>query len=333
MFSFSGSVLQMDEEIFLISSERGQNSCFLYRQDFFSRKPVSCPVQGEFVHRGELLKRIDGLSSKQLPILSWQQPFREKFKDYFDRSQKLFEKKELQKVVPVVFERAKHSLTKPEWAFMMKSLLKNKTPYIYSAWDENGGVIGKTPEILFKVEKNILKTMALAGTRPLADVERISLLEDAKELFEHNWVVESLVEKLEELGKVSVGETGVTRHGILEHLKTPIEVKLENKPSYEEICRVLHPTPALGGVPQEKALSLLKKWDVGVERGVFGAPIGFQTEDLSLCLVAIRSLQWSKEDIRIGSGCGLVEKSQSDREWDELSSKRKSVKKALGIEE
>jgi len=48
-------------------------------------------------------------------------------------------------------------------------------------------------------------------------------------------------------------------------------------------------------------------------------------------LVAIRNIQWDKNKSYIGSGCGIVKKSELNKEWAELTLKRNSVKKYLGL--
>ena len=59
---------------------------------------------------------------------------------------------------------------------------------------------------------------------------------------------------------VMVGETGIMELSHLYHLRTIITAKDSTK-SLVEWAKLLHPTPALGGEPREKALALLQKYE------------------------------------------------------------------------
>ena len=62
----------------------------------------------------------------------------------------------------------------------------------------------------------------------------------------------------------------------LYHLRTIITAKDSTK-SLVEWAKLLHPTPALGGEPREKALALLQKYEAH-ERGMYAAPFGFMKD-------------------------------------------------------
>ena len=65
------------------------------------------------------------------------------------------------------------------------------------------------------------------------------------------------------------GHYGVSSH--LYHLRTIITAKDSTK-SLVEWAKLLHPTPALGGEPREKALALLQEYE-SHERGMYAAPL------------------------------------------------------------
>jgi len=187
------------------------------------------------------------------------------------------------------------------------------------------GMAGITPELLFHVRGCFLTTMALAGTCPL---DGPSLLNDKKERWEHDVVIEHIVECLNVLGAITVHETKDVRFPTLRHLRTPITVELNQAPSFDDLVARLHPTAALGGWPRAAALNFLS--DHHEDRGRFGAPFGFLTPDEMLCAVAIRSVQWKGRTARVMSEAGVVAGSQADREWRELELKRQSTLKLLG---
>jgi menaquinone-specific isochorismate synthase len=48
-------------------------------------------------------------------------------------------------------------------------------------------------------------------------------------------------------------------------------------------------------------------------------------------LVAIRMVAWHGEEVRIPSGCGVIEESRLVNEWRELRLKREAVRAAFGV--
>lgn len=272
--------------------------------------------------------------------LEFNQPSSLEFKRQFELVQKAIASKEINKAVPVIFECATSSITKSMRASYIRHLLQNvqvATPYGYLT--PTSGMLGASPEVLFSYDATTgeLKTMALAGTRS-SELEKVQSLEkDEKEIYEHALVVKGLREKLEQLGDWQVSPTYVWNLGALCHLRTDIQIEFENKPDplklFQEMGMRLHPTAALGVSPIHVDFRFLKKCDSTVSRGAFGAPFGvFSPHGKSIVLVAIRNMAWLESgEVRIGSGCGITEKSEFHNEWQELELKRKSVKAMLGI--
>lgn len=260
----------------------------------------------------------------------FQQPVRDDFlrtmKDLHER----IAEEELIKAVPVVFETLEQPKLPLPWMTWTKRALKlSEDLWAYGFWTKEEGMVGLTPEVLFRKKGFDVQTMALAGTRELSGP---SLLTDAKELFEHQVVVDDIKAVLAPYGKVQQECIREKSLPWLKHLFTPIKVELENEISAEQLARAMHPTPALGGFPRQRAWDWLKAQPEASMRGRFGAPFGVQVEqDRAVMIVAIRSVLYEKGLLKIGSGCGVVEASDAEREWDELELKRDSVRKALGI--
>jgi len=271
----------------------------------------------------------------------WHGPKRSEFDQDFGDLQAHFQAGKLRKAVPVFFEHADGPVSPAQTArWIAASLRAPETLLPYGCWTERGGMLGASPEVLFEVRGGTLKTMALAGTlaappRGAAEAEA-SFLADPKERKEHNLVVEGVVDALAPLGAVTVGPTRILKLPGLWHLQTPIEAALREDPQMENLVRRLHPTPALGGSPRDASLDWLRRQDLKAgeaeRRGGFGAPFGVQSPDGSLfCVVAVRSLQWDHKRMHIGAGCGIIQESRPEREWEELRRKRETVKRLLGI--
>lgn len=258
-------------------------------------------------------------------LLQFSQPSEEAF---IERTKSLLDsiaRQEIRKAVPVEFEIAtSHSNEIP-----ISSLPSSPQLFPYGFWTEEEGMLGATPEILFQLEGLNLKTMALAGT---ASLESPSLLENAKEMHEHRLVIEDIQNSLKPFGEVKIGDTQEKLLPTLKHLFTPIEVSLREAVAPEKLIPALHPTAALGGFPRAEARQWLSEQPEASMRRRFGAPFGYVDGDSALFLVAIRNIQRFDEKIWLGSGCGVVEGSQPEREWEELKLKRRSVREMLGLQ-
>ena len=360
----SGAILQLDENRFfvanqlhlvesfkdsLVDEQLAENCAVIYAPTFFFNKeaPVTYLTQEFAIFTREEL--LSSLLKKEIekPFLSWREPEKSRFTKYFEEAQKAFGEEDLKKVVPVVFAKSTYEFKTSHLLFVLKKLLDSslQTVWIYGLWLEKRGFLGATPELLFRQSpgKPQIESMALAGTLPLKDkAQREPLLKDQKELSEHQWVVDDIRKKFLSLGEVQVEETKVLNLPTLEHLKTSIFVEPSRDYSFSELMKVMHPTPALGGVPSEQTDELLRKWNLDEERETFGAPFGLEWSDgqgikEKSCVVGIRNMDWCKKEgasysVRLGSGCGLVQASQLEQEWQELFAKRKSVLKMMGLD-
>jgi menaquinone-specific isochorismate synthase len=270
------------------------------------------------------------MSETPLSAASFFQPSFEKFQISFQDIQGRIHRGEIEKAVPVVFAEAPIVPSAAQKArILYQALEAHPELYVFGYWDPVSGIIGATPEVLFHLKENKLKTMALAGTKPRDEEE--SLLRDPKELREHQLVIEDIKLRLEKLGWVKVDETRIAEFGTLSHLRTYLEAEV-SLASVEDLMKRLHPTAALGVFPRNYGIQWMKELPYQNQRGVFGAPFVFSlSHSETIALVAIRCLQWDENGSQIGSGCGIVEASNLQKEWKELALKRDSVMKALGL--
>lgn len=269
------------------------------------------------------------------PQIEWQPPSFADFTALFDSARQDMLRGEFKKIVPVLFEHGRFRGSKTAWRWFLRRLTSvpaNMWAYGYSY--QSHGMLGMTPELLFRSVGSGYRTMALAGTRPPG--QSAELLRDPKELREHRFVVDDLVRRLAPFGNVEVEPVSLLELPGISHLATSIRFE-ENgaeRMSFAEMVRRLHPTAALGVSPRTEAGERwLRQADRGVRRRTFGAPFGLEREDHhGLALVAIRNVQWTRDEIRVGAGAGLLPESNIEREFDELRQKREQVKALLGIE-
>lgn len=304
--------------------------------DFFldDPHPWRHPAEWEDVGIEEFAARFD---AEPCPQIDWERLPLDAFEPVFHAAREAMARGDFQKIVPVLFENGRFLDSRQPWRWFL-SRLRSVPPglYAYGFSYNRHGMIGATPETLFAAESGGYRTMALAGTRPVA--RAADMLDDPKERREHRLVVDDIVRRLAPFGNVEFGPVGLLQLPSIAHLMTPIffqESGGGEKMSFAEMVRRLHPTAALGASPRTPAGERwLREADRGVKRRAFGAPFGLEREDRSaLALVAIRNVQWSGERVRIGSGAGLLPESRLEREFEELRQKRDQVKALFRIEQ
>lgn len=194
--------------------------------------------------------------------------------------------------------------------------------------------VGAPPERLLKLSGRTLETEALAGSAPRGRTEaddarhRTHLCEREVEGREHGLVVDAIVDRLGDHA-VSIGERHVRRLATVQHLRTPITATLEEGAHVLELVEVLHPTPAVGGVPRDSALEMIDALE-SFDRGWYAAPVGwFDAAGDGEFAVGIRSGLVDGQDLHLFAGNGIVTGSEPTAEWDELELKFEAVLEVL----
>ncbi len=293
----------------------------VYSTDFFLEKTAPWTTY-QHVHTSLSIP----LETKIPGRVVWEAPDAATFEKQFLWAQEKFQSGELTKVVLTTETRAPKTIS-PD-VFLENAL--GKIPahtHMYGQWTPAGGFIGYTPEVLLSLSgKSELHTMALAGTSSLEDIEKNLYSEIIKH--EHLWVVEDIAQTLEPFGKVRAGAMKTLELETLAHLQTNISLEISQQQSRSDWIRTLHPTPALGTAPR-KEWKQLQPFRKGY--GSFGAPFAVATsENETTAVVGTRQLAWDEKYYYIRCGCGVVQDSRLDDEWNELLLKIKSVKKRFG---
>lgn len=269
------------------------------------------------------------IDSAKIP---WQTPPRDDFSNALEKLKDHFKKGKLSKAVPYIFATAKHQMTQEQHAHSIRNIIGyalNSQTTIYGFWGDPEGMLGATPELLFKsFSGQKIKTAAIAGTEKNGIG---TLLNDPKIHSEHHWVVQGIIESLKPFGRAQIGEPKILKLPKLSHLMTPIEVIPDKEFTFQDLVQALHPTPALGAYPRLQGMEWLKEYDKPLQRKRFGAPFGYSMPQHSACHVGIRNMQWRADEMRIGAGCGVVMESDPEAEWDELMLKMAAIKEILAV--
>lgn len=197
---------------------------------------------------------------------------------------------------------------------------------------------GATPEILVQIKGKNLKTMALAGSmrRGRDPVEDSFLAQELKaskkDRHEHKLVVDSIVRRINPWAAeiLKEEEPQIYTLSYIHHLLTPITVALKEPVGALTLVELLHPTPALGGSPREKALEFIRNAEP-VPRGWFAGPVGWIDHEMNgEFAVAIRSTVAQERRVWFYAGAGIVADSIPVNEWAETALKFQPMFAALG---
>ncbi|MCP3141979.1 isochorismate synthase [Pyxidicoccus xibeiensis] len=189
--------------------------------------------------------------------------------------------------------------------------------------------LGSTPETLCRVDGRVLETEALAGTAAPGQAE--GLRGHDKDLREHDSVVRYILATLRPLaeGVTSDAEPALLTLKNVVHLRTGIRAELREGVSAAQVVSAMHPTPAVGGFPRERALSFLVEHE-GLDRGWYAGPVGWVGPKRAHLMVALRSALVRGAKARLFVGVGLVAGSTAESEWRETEMKSLAMLRALG---
>ncbi|MHA2250712.1 MAG: isochorismate synthase [Candidatus Kariarchaeaceae archaeon] len=196
---------------------------------------------------------------------------------------------------------------------------------------------GATPEVLAEVKGDYFQTVALAGSigrssdKSEDELLGKELMNSTKNLNEHKFVVDQISQNLRDItDSLTIHEKPeLFKLRNIQHLKTSIDGYLANNQSLFSLIKQMHPTPAVGGTPKEKALEEIKAIEQ-TPRGWYASPIGWVDHRKNGCfVVGIRSVI-SRENIAIlYAGAGIVQKSDPFEEWKETELKFQPILEIL----
>ncbi len=195
--------------------------------------------------------------------------------------------------------------------------------------NERSSFIGCTPERLASFQSKYILTEGLAGSisRGKTASEDVmlenNLLGSSKELHEHEIVLSAIEQQLAPFS-VSIKHPKhptVKKLSNVQHLYTPITATVREGVSRTEVLKNLHPTPAVGGYPRTEAVKFIQQHE-DFDRGWYAAPVGWiNTSGNGEFAVAIRSGLIMENQVRFFAGCGIVQDSDPQKEWEETNMK------------
>jgi isochorismate synthase len=196
---------------------------------------------------------------------------------------------------------------------------------------------GASPELLVRRAGRRAFAQPMAGSvaRGGSDVEdeRLAgeLFASSKDLGEHRVVSRFVVDAMRPFATtISAHDPEVVRFTNIQHLATSVAAELKD-PAADllTLAAALHPTPAVGGWPRDRANALIDELEA-MERGWYAGAVGWidSRGDGELAVALRCGLLW-EDGARLYAGDGVMPGSDPARELEETELKFKALLTAL----
>ena len=196
-------------------------------------------------------------------------------------------------------------------------------------------VLGTSPESLVKVQKGLVTTNPIAGTKPRGqnaqedDAIANALLQDEKEIAEHKMLVDlgrNDVGRVAQIGTVAVTKyMEIEKYKYVMHIVSEVTGKLRDDAHLVDVIASSLPAGTVSGAPKIRAMQIINELEQR-KRGIYAGAIGYLSAsgDMDLAL-AIRTMVIKDEKAYVQAGAGIVYDSIPEMEYEETLNKAKAL--------
>ena len=200
-------------------------------------------------------------------------------------------------------------------------------------------IVGSSPELLVRLEDDIVETCPIAGTKPRGKTKKEDdeladeLLSDEKELAEHTMLVDlgrNDIGKVAEFGSVVVeNPMHIEKYSHVMHIVSNVKGKRKKQYSAFDVLGAVLPAGTLSGAPKVRAMEIINELEKS-KRGIYGGSIGYIGFDgnIDVC-ITIRTMVFKDGKAYLQAGAGIVADSVPETEHEETLNKAKALIKAL----
>lgn len=198
----------------------------------------------------------------------------------------------------------------------------------YWSHPKTGDWMGATPETLLHVQQKTLHTMALAGTLPYLPENKPNWTN--KEIEEQSMVVDFIHERLQSIfpkSSITLSDTYTKRAGNIVHLCADFRVPVGDIKTLE-LVRLLHPTPAVAGLPMEESVQFISQ-NESHKRSFYAGFLGPIGKESTRLYVNLRCAAVSPKEFTLYVGGGITADSAPQDEWQESQRKAETLLRVL----
>jgi isochorismate synthase len=309
-------LVQQNDEIIDFIGQAG----FVF-MPFYEGKQVVIPFEGNTFSQGNL----ENIEKKKSENFTSESNQKEAFENLVSKGVTAIQQGEFDKVVLsrkiVLKERISIVAT------FQNLVLTYPTAFRYLFFHPKVGLwMGATPEQLVKINQNQFETVALAGTQLYSE----NVIWTTKEIEEQQFVTDYIVSKVKnKVNSLIVSDAKTVKAGSLAHLKSFISGELTTDFQVNDLIKALHPTPAVCGLPKEKAIDFIMK-NERYNRKYYAGFLGeYNKGNQTDLFVNLRCLEVENDVLTIYVGCGITKDSNPEKEFIETENKSMTMRNVL----
>ncbi|MXS85779.1 anthranilate synthase component I [Nitrosomonas sp. HPC101] len=217
----------------------------------------------------------------------------------------------------------------------------NPSPYMFNYHLGDFHIVGASPEILVRLEKDMVTVRPIAGTRPRGQDTQADqtlaadLLADPKERAEHIMLMDlgrNDIGRVAQTGSVKVTENmQIEYYSHVMHIVSNVEGKLKPGLNAIDVLRATFPAGTVSGAPKVRAMEIIDELEIS-KRGIYAGAVGYLgfNGDMDLA-IAIRTGIIKDGMLHVQAGAGIVADSIPQNEWIETCNKAKALLRAAEI--
>ena len=214
----------------------------------------------------------------------------------------------------------------------------NPSPYMFYYDMGDHHVVGASPEILVRLERDTVTVRPIAGTRPRGktlqeDAELAEeLLADPKELAEHLMLIDlgrNDIGRVAQNGTVRLTEKMIIeRYSHVMHIVSNVEAALKPGLNAIDVLNATFPAGTVSGAAKVRAMEIIDELEPS-KRGIYAGAVGYLgfNGDMDLA-IALRTAVVKDNMLYVQAGAGIVADSVPDSEWMETQNKARAVLRA-----
>jgi anthranilate synthase component 1 len=220
----------------------------------------------------------------------------------------------------------------------------NPSPYMAYFHFHNWQIIGSSPEVMVKAEKDAEGSL-IATVRPIAGTRRrgrtpqedaalaLDLLQDPKEVAEHVMLVDlgrNDLGRVCQSGTVKVDELMVIeRYSHVMHIVSNVVGKLAPGKTAWDLLKACFPAGTVSGAPKIRAMEIIHELEP-CRRGVYSGVYGYYDFEGQLnSAITIRTMVVHDNTLSVQAGAGLVADSEPEKEYEETLNKARGLLEAI----
>jgi anthranilate synthase component I len=258
-----------------------------------------------------------------------------------ERSKKYIFEGDIMQVVPS--QRMSKPFHATPLALYRALRMLNPSPYMFYFDFADFHVVGASPEILARLEGDVVTVRPIAGTRKRGatpEEDRAlaeELLADPKERAEHIMLVDlgrNDAGRVAQTGTVQLTERMIVeRYSHVMHIVSNVEARIKSGLTAIDVLRATFPAGTVSGAPKVRAMEIIDELEP-VKRGIYAGAVGYLGFHGNMDVaIALRTGVIKDGMLHAQAGGGVVADSLPEAEWQETQSKARALLRAAEIAE